>query len=114
MNEAVGSGECAQFTPEGYARHILETYKSKRTNHEERTLWTALEQAIVQIDFMREPSATHVRISQDEYLTLLRRDDLILNWYKARKNSCEIGGIENLSKLADAEAALAQCAGELS
>lgn len=40
-------------------------------------------------------------------------DKLILNWYNARKIACSIGGIENLGKLADAEAALAKYAGEL-
>lgn len=38
---------------------------------------------------------------------------LAFNWFHARKAACEIGGIENLSKLADAEAALAQYASTL-
>lgn len=48
-----------------------------------------------------------VYVNEDPEIVL----QLVRIWYHARKAACETGGIENLSKLADAEAALASWAG---
>lgn len=39
--------------------------------------------------------------------------NLAINWFNARSNACTVGGLDNLNKLADAEAALAEYVGNI-
>lgn len=78
MNDLVGSGGCAQYTPEGLARAVFEEFAGQEIMDtvNEVKLRNGLKAAIAHIDFVRQRSATHIRISEEEYLTLLRKRDL--------------------------------------
>lgn len=69
-NSTAKLGQAAQYTEEGYARHMLDAYKEKSHDADEIKLYRALKGAISHIDFMR------VKIKDKLVEQQIKRDDL--------------------------------------